>query len=47
MDVTCPHCGLEFEAEEWEDSNCPKCSKSYRWEEEYTEDNNWPVIWWD
>lgn len=33
IDVDCPFCEAEFEAEEWTSGNCPGCGEGYGWDE--------------
>jgi rRNA maturation endonuclease Nob1 len=48
-DIRCPACGAEFEAECWEEGECPKCGKEYWWDEECAADYSdcWPILEWD
>lgn len=48
MDVTCPFCDFDFEAEIWSCGVCPSCGKKYYCEEFCTEDFSdcWPEIVW-
>ena len=48
-DVECPHCGCEFEAEEWDYGQCPQCGREYGWDSQYDEESGDEFIWidWD
>ena len=46
-EIQCPVCGQSFEAREWDAGSCPTCDNKYYWEEEFTEDNYWPVLYWE
>lgn len=48
MQVECPFCRTEFDAEPWVDGECPNCGEGYRWEEVLSEDltDSWETILW-
>lgn len=48
MDYTCPDCQTEFEAEPWNEGECPNCKKRFYWSEECLEDYSdcWAVLEW-
>lgn len=48
MEVYCPFCEIEFEAERYEGGNCPQCNREYIWYEECTSDYSdcWDAIDW-
>ena len=47
--IECPFCKKEFDAEMWQDGNCPSCNEPYCWDEQCTEDYSdcWPIVDWD
>ena len=49
MEITCPVCETEFEADEWENGNCPKCDNEYYWTEDCTWDYSdcWTNLEWE
>lgn len=48
-ELECPKCNHEFEARDWENSNCPVCDNEYWFEEECTADYSdcWMAIYWE
>jgi hypothetical protein len=49
-DIECPGCKIEFEAREWDDGECPSCSKTYYWDEEFYDDDysdSWTHVMWE
>lgn len=51
MDINCPSCDTEFEAEIWEDGKCPCCNRSFTFDERCYDDENgdydcWVEIEW-
>ena len=49
MQIYCPNCKIDFEAEAWEPGECLSCKKSYIWDEFCTEDYSdcWAEIYWE
>lgn len=49
IEIECPFCNTEFEAEEWESGECPDCNEKYWWEEECLEDYSdcWTCVMWN
>ncbi len=49
MEITCPKCKTEFEAEIWDSGNCPSCNNEYSWDEQCTEDYSdcWITLEWE
>lgn len=49
IEIKCPVCGEEFEAEEWYGGDCPGCPNKYDWDEMITEDysDNWIFPVWE
>lgn len=48
MNVTCPVCDTEIDAEIWENGECPNCANEYCWDEGYNSDTDdvWIDICW-
>lgn len=49
MNISCPICDSEIEAEIWENGECSKCGNEYYWDEGYNseEDYCWVDICWE
>lgn len=49
MGITCPVCNTKFEAELWENGNCPECGNGYWWEDYWNEETNesWYQVEWN
>ena len=49
IEIWCPICETEFEAEDWVDGECPKCGNGYSWDEQCTEDYSdcWSYVEWE
>jgi uncharacterized CHY-type Zn-finger protein len=49
INIMCPFCKTEFDAEEWIAGKCPNCQEDYGWGEDCLEDYSdcWTVVEWD
>jgi len=46
VDIDCLFCEKKFKGFVWVGDSCPHCGEKYTWDEQYSEDDYWPVIDW-